>query len=90
MNIEKIAKTEFIGMSIKVVESTNPQWVGIEGRIVDETKNMFSIDAKGKIIKIPKENCVFEFKVGKRWIKINGKVLLIRPEDRIKKRFLKI
>ncbi|MEM7822692.1 MAG: ribonuclease P protein subunit [Candidatus Aenigmatarchaeota archaeon] len=90
MNIEKIAKTEFIGMSIKVVESTNPQWVGIEGRIVDETKNMFSIDVKGKIIKIPKENCVFEFKAGKRWIKINGKVLLIRPEDRIKKRFLKI
>ncbi len=84
---------ELIGLDTKVVDSTNSSLVGIEGRVVDETKNMLVIEEK----KVPKSCSSFMFTIpyfnGKRYlplrIRVDGKLLLSQPENRIQTRFRK-
>lgn len=87
---------ELIGLEIKIVKSSNPYILGITGVIVDETKKTFLIQTNshnGESVEklIQKDVSVFQFKVPDGTIvEIDGKVLLNRPEDRIKKRYKKI
>jgi ribonuclease P protein subunit POP4 len=82
-----ILQDEFIGLKLKVVKSTNPSCIGLSGRVIDETKNTFKILCKNGEEKILiKENCVFHFTLpDKTVIEVDGKVLIGRPEDRVKK-----
>ena len=60
--------------------------------VIDETKNTIKIEDENKAEKIiPKKGSIFVFELpnGEK-IEINGTILSIRPEDRIKKRFKKI
>jgi RNase P/RNase MRP subunit p29 len=43
-----IVQHEFIGLETKVVRSSNLHVVGISGRVVDETRNTFTILYNGK------------------------------------------
>lgn len=80
-----IVRYEFIGKKAKVVESKNKYNVGIEGTIIDETKNMFTIRKEnGEKKKIMKQNNVFEIMIKNNLVKIKGDLLIGRPEDRIK------
>ena len=45
---DNITSHEFIGLNTEIVQSTNPQLIGLNGRIVDETKSMFTINTKWK------------------------------------------
>lgn len=72
---------EFIGLKAKVIESKDPTIKGIEGIIIDETKNMIIIETKNGIKKIAKDIAIFEI----NGIVINGKKIKYRPEDRIGK-----
>ena len=38
-----ILQYEFIGLTAKVVESSHPNYVGIEGRVINETRNTIII-----------------------------------------------
>ncbi len=35
---------EFIGKNVEIIDSSNKDLIGIKGKIVDETKNMFEIE----------------------------------------------
>ena len=83
-NKKRLAKSELIGLDVKIIESENRFNKGIKGKIIDETKNMFIIKTKETIKKIIKSQCVFEFK--EKNMQINGKSLSTRPEERIKQR----
>jgi len=86
-----IIQDEFIGLKVKVVNSTHKGYVGIEGKIIDETKNMFVILYKGKKKMIPKSISVFHFYFPDGTIvEVDGKLLVGRPEDRIKKKIRRI
>jgi len=80
-----LVKGELIGQSVRIVESSDPTWMGISGVIVDETKNTFTIDVDGKEKMIAKEIATFEFEKDGETFKIDGSRLKFRPEDRIKK-----
>lgn len=82
MNLKNISKFEFIGSDIEIIESKNRSLIGLKGRIVDETKNMFILDTGKKLIK---SQSIFKMKIGKKTVQIDGSVLVGRPEDRIKK-----
>ena len=84
LNKKRLARSELIGLDVKIIESENRFNKGVQGKIIDETKNMFIIKTKETRKKIIKNQCVFEFK-GKN-IQINGKSLSTRPEERIKQR----
>lgn len=87
---ENLVRHELIGLRMKVVDSSNPKNVGIKGRIVDETRNILVIEkTDGKEVKLVKEENVFVFDLGGERISVDGKILVGRPEDRIKKKFRK-
>ncbi len=85
MNGKNLAKDEFIGQYVKIVECTDPNWKGQSGLIVDETKNTFLIKTDHGNKKIAKKTAIFEFKTDDEKIIIDGKKIAYRPEDRIKK-----
>ncbi len=69
-----------IGKEIEVVYSTNPCDLKIKGKVVDETRNMMQIE-NGELKWLIKKNVVVLVD-GRR---IDGKELVGRPEDRIKR-----
>jgi ribonuclease P protein subunit POP4 len=82
-----IVQHEFIGLEATVVKSSNPSVVGISGKVVDETRNTFTIlqDDKRKVV--VKDTSVFNFVIPDGTVvEIDGKVLVGRSDDRIKKR----
>jgi len=81
-----IIKHEFIGLETKIAKSLNPSYEGIEGKVINETRNTFTILHRGKRKKIIKDLAVFRFKFPDGTItEIDGKLLVGRPENRLKK-----
>jgi ribonuclease P protein subunit POP4 len=82
-----IVQHEFIGLETKVIKSSNSDVVGIRGRVVDETRNTFTLSHNGEKKVIIKDTAVFEFTMPDGTVvEIDGKVITGRPDDRIKKR----
>ena len=82
---------EFIGLKVHATSKKNKS-LNLKGTIIDETKNTIKIEGVDNTEKmIPKNGTVFVFEIpdGEK-IEIDGDILSIRPEDRIKKRFKKI
>jgi ribonuclease P protein subunit POP4 len=80
-----IARHEFIGLDVVVVDAQNKSLIGIEGEIVDETKNTFTIETKHGEKKVFKKGAQFKTTVDHKAVIIKGDILVGRPEDRIKK-----
>ncbi|MFA6330114.1 MAG: ribonuclease P protein subunit [Candidatus Micrarchaeia archaeon] len=75
---------ELIGLSAKVLDSACKGLIGLEGKVVDETKDIFVIrTAKGDKL-VPKKGSVFQFE-GHPEAPIKGDWVCFRPEDRTKK-----
>lgn len=60
---QNIIYHELIGIGTKVVDSTNSSLIGIEGRIVDETRNMVTIETDVQEINVPKSCSSFVFTI---------------------------
>ena len=74
-----ILRGEFIGKEIRIKDKK------IEGKIIDETKNSFLIKTgKNMKKKLLKKNCTFELISSPKNVTIEGNLILMRPEDRIK------
>ncbi len=88
MNVTpSIIQHEFIGLETKVIKSSNPHVVGITGRVVDETRNTLTILHNGERKVVIKDTAVFDFVMPDGTVvELDGKVIMGRPEDRIKKR----
>ncbi|MBL7054842.1 ribonuclease P protein subunit [Candidatus Woesearchaeota archaeon] len=76
--LEGLLKKELIGMHVEVVGKN------VQGKIIDETKNMLTIKTKKGIKKIIKKNNKMEFTIENERIAVEGDRLVARPEDRIK------
>jgi len=84
---ENLVRHELIGLEVRVVWSRNPSQIGISGRVVDETRQMLSIETKRGVKNIAKDQAVFSFHLPSgEWVRVDGKLLVARPEDRIKKK----
>jgi ribonuclease P protein subunit POP4 len=82
-----IVQHEFIGLETAVVNSSNPAMVGISGRVINETRNTFTIKQDNKMKVIAKDTSIFDFIFTDGTIvEIEGKVIMGRPESRLKKR----
>lgn len=78
-------RLEFIGLEVEVVGSHHPGYLGVSGRVVDETKNTLTIRTDGKEVMVPKQANAFQFTYGGERIAVQGAEIQHRPEDRIKK-----
>ena len=88
---QNIFRHELIGLTVEIIDSNHKEFIGIKGIVIDETRNTITVDTNDIEKRIPKENVVllFTLPTGEQ-VAINGKVIVARPEDRIKKKFRKI
>jgi ribonuclease P protein subunit POP4 len=76
-----------IGLEVKIMESSNPNYLNLTGKVVDETKNTLIIEIAQKEKRIPKRNSIFQFRLqNNKAVEIQGTLLVGRPEERIKKK----
>ncbi len=85
MNFRYLETHELIGLKCEVVDSTNYLQVGIEGIVVDETKNMLVIETPNGRKMIQKRGAKFMFKEGEKSRIIIGDKINYRPHERTKK-----
>jgi ribonuclease P protein subunit POP4 len=83
ITIDNITSHEFIGLHTEITQSTNPQIIGLNGRIVDETKSMFKINTKNGTKSIAKSKNSWKFSIENNDIVVDGSKIAKRPFDRI-------
>ncbi len=83
---ENIVRHELIGLRVKVYKARNRCLEGIEGIVVDETKNMLIVETKKGEKMIPKKGTIFHFYLNDKVVEVDGDVIAFRPEDRIKRK----
>jgi len=80
---QNIKNHELIGLDVCVCESSDNSRKNVCGKVIDETKNTIVILVGEEEKILPKKECVFEFNIGEK-VKIDGKEIMKKPEDRIK------
>ncbi len=82
----EIIRHEFIGTEAKVAKSANPCCRGISGKVVDETRNTFTMVDEGIRRIVAKNSAIFHFRFSDGTaVEVDGRLLVGRPEDRLKK-----
>ncbi|MCK5183942.1 MAG: ribonuclease P protein component 1 [Candidatus Heimdallarchaeota archaeon] len=85
---ENIHRHELIGLKIEIIQSTDKQMMGMNGLVVDETKNLLTIDSSkndSNRVRIPKKDCVFRFSLPSgEQVDVEGRLLKLKPENRLK------
>ncbi len=88
-NLRNLRCHELLGLKVKVLSSTDPGVVGLEGVIVDETMKTFRIRSmdSGRIRMVFKLGSVFSIYIPElnRYVDIDGDLLVGRPEDRVRR-----
>lgn len=91
ITLDNITSHEFIGLDTEIIQSTNPQVVGLNGRIINETKSMFTINTEKGLKLIAKSTNNWKFSIKGQDIVVDGSKITKRPFDRIGgKQWLKI
>lgn len=66
--------------------SRDPTLISLQGIVIDETRNMLTVQSANRIRKVVKEGTTFEFELAaERWVTIHGRELVGRPEDRVRR-----
>jgi ribonuclease P protein subunit POP4 len=86
-----LVRHELIGLQVRIAESSDKTQRRLAGRVIDESYAMLKIETKGgKEKTVIKQNNVFIFTLpNKVKVQVDGKLLVSRPEDRIKKKIPK-
>ncbi|MEW5937904.1 MAG: ribonuclease P protein component 1 [Candidatus Thermoplasmatota archaeon] len=82
---ENLVRHELIGLRARVAGTTHPGYMGIAGRVVDETMKTLVIDTGSGRKRVPKSCCTFVFELDGRDVEIQGRRIVHRPEERTKK-----
>lgn len=84
---ENLVRHELIGLKIRIFSDSDKKLIGLSGKVIDETRNMLVIETTaGKEISVAKETGIFSFCVDSVWVKVDGRIIVGRPEDRIKRK----
>jgi len=87
--MKEVLRSELIGKNIEILKSTNKSLVGLQGKVLDETKNLLVIESKKQKKveekKILKAHVTIKMSYKGKTYNIDGKLLVARPWERIKK-----
>ncbi|MGI0015451.1 MAG: ribonuclease P protein component 1 [Nitrososphaera sp.] len=85
MTADNILSHEIIGLGVRLLESTDPRLEGLNGTVVFETRNTFSVrQNSGRIIQVAKKVAKrIEVQTRPGVCFISGSSLIGRPEDRL-------
>jgi len=80
-----ILQRELIGLEVKVMKAINPHYIGISGRVIDETRETVTVLDHGKEKTLVKRLTTFQLTLPDGTIlEVDGKALVGRTEDRVK------
>ncbi|EPA04781.1 ribonuclease P protein component 1 [Candidatus Nitrosarchaeum limnium] len=80
---DNLTSHELIGLRIEIIESSNPQIIGLNGTITDETKSMFTMSTVNGSKMVTKSNNVWKFSINNQDVVLEGSKISKRPHDRI-------
>lgn len=80
---ENIASHELIGLHTQIVESSNTHVVGLSGKIIDETKFMFTLNTTNGIKRMAKNFNRWKFEFNGQEVELDGSRLVRRSYERI-------
>lgn len=83
ITLDNIVSHELIGLQAQLVASNNKQLVGLNGKIVDETKFMFALNTKNGIKRLAKNTSRWKFELDGKEIELDGARLTRRPYERM-------
>lgn len=84
---QNLVRHELIGLKVRIKQSKNKSQVGLRGKVVDETFKTLRLETSKGEKNIPKDIAIFIFTLSNGTkVQVDGKVLIGRPEDRIKKK----
>ena len=86
LTADNITRHELIGLDARISGGTNKSQKRIKGIITDETRNTLTLNQKGVDKIIAKGEASFIFNLGGALVEVEGKNLIGRPEDRVKKK----
>jgi ribonuclease P protein subunit POP4 len=82
-----LVRHELTGLAVKVADSKNPANKGLEGKVISETRNTIIIETRKGEKTLFKDQCTFVFELpGGEKVRVDGELLVARPEDRVKKK----
>jgi len=84
-NAQQYKRLEFIGRPCRVADAGHRGYIGLEGVILDETKNTLVISTGSGEKRVPKPGNTFRITFNGKDVLIDGRTIAYRPEDRIKK-----
>ena len=61
---ETLVRHELAGLSVRVVDAAHEGYVGVEGRVVDETANTLLVEGDSGAMRVQKAGATFEFAIG--------------------------
>ncbi len=77
---------EFIGTTGSIANSPHSDYLPIHGNVIGETQNTFTLLHNGVAKRVVKNQAVFQFQFSDgTTVEIDGKLLVGKPEDRVKK-----
>lgn len=82
---KNIIQHEIIGLEITVSKAMNKSLEGVKGKITDETQNTLTIQSDKKTRKLLKGQITITFTIDGKNVEVEGKSLIGKPEERIKK-----
>ncbi|MFB5609905.1 MAG: ribonuclease P protein component 1 [Nitrosarchaeum sp.] len=80
---ENILSHELIGLRTEITESSNPQIIGLNGTVTDETKSMIIMNTVNGIKKIVKSGNSWKFSIDNKEVMVLGSKIAKRSFDRI-------
>ena len=83
ITVDNITSHEFIGLNTEIISSSNPQVIGLNGRIINETKSMFTINTEKGVKSISKSQNSWKFSIQNKEVIVEGTRITKRPFDRI-------
>ena len=84
-NNRNIVLRELIGLRVRVLSCSDAKQVGLQGTVMDESKNTLVVDTGNRLIRLVKATSTFRFYAGRQSFVVRGDEIAFRPEDRIEK-----
>jgi ribonuclease P protein subunit POP4 len=82
MTPETLVRHELAGLDVTVSEAPNPDLVGIEGCVRDETMKTLLVATSDGVKQVPKAGTTFRFALDDAAVIVDGDRLLARPAQR--------
>ncbi len=84
-NNKNIVLHELIGLDVEVINCSDPEQIGVSGRVIDETKNTLLISTRRGVRRAVKKCSTFRFKKGSKSFIVDGEEINFRPHERLEK-----